>query len=141
MQDEKAAKKSPSGDGPVYAKESALKDAEDGAVQVSTVDQNSGIYDPSKESRMTRLGLTAESFKRAPGLTTTHVGGCGHLRYAITLQPLVANTLSFQLMALQIWRPLCRCRVSRMTRRSKGWIRATADATCVHRCCSANANA
>lgn len=28
-----------------------------------------GLYDPSKESRWTRLGLTFESFKRAPGTT------------------------------------------------------------------------
>lgn len=111
MQDEKAAKKSPSGDGPVFAKESALKDAEDGAVQVSTVNENSGIYDPTKESRMTRLGLTAESFKRAPGLTMTHVGRSGHLHYAIALQPTVANVLFSQLMALQTLRPLCPCRV------------------------------
>jgi len=27
------------------------------------------FYDPSKESIWTRLGLTAESFKRAPGTT------------------------------------------------------------------------
>ena len=27
------------------------------------------FYDPSKESRLTRLGLTFESFKRAPGTT------------------------------------------------------------------------
>lgn len=27
------------------------------------------FYDPSKESRLTRLGLTFESFKRAPGVT------------------------------------------------------------------------
>ena len=27
------------------------------------------LYDPSKESRWTRLGLTTESFKRAPGTT------------------------------------------------------------------------
>lgn len=27
------------------------------------------FYDPSQESRMTRLGLTLESFKRAPGST------------------------------------------------------------------------
>ena len=27
------------------------------------------VYDPSKESRWTRLGVTAESFKRAPGST------------------------------------------------------------------------
>jgi len=27
------------------------------------------FYDPSQESRMTRLGLTFESFKRAPGVT------------------------------------------------------------------------
>jgi hypothetical protein len=27
------------------------------------------FYDPSKESRWTRLGLTLESFKRAPGTT------------------------------------------------------------------------
>ncbi|KIM23648.1 hypothetical protein M408DRAFT_27737, partial [Serendipita vermifera MAFF 305830] len=29
----------------------------------------SGLYDPSKESVWTRLGLTFESFKRAPGTT------------------------------------------------------------------------
>jgi hypothetical protein len=28
-----------------------------------------GIYDPSKESIWTRIGLNAESFKRAPGTT------------------------------------------------------------------------
>jgi len=28
-----------------------------------------GLYDPSKESRWTRLGVTFESFKRAPGTT------------------------------------------------------------------------
>jgi hypothetical protein len=28
-----------------------------------------GIYDPSKESIWTRLGVNAESFKRAPGPT------------------------------------------------------------------------
>jgi amino acid transporter len=28
-----------------------------------------GLYDPSKESRWTRLGITFESFKRAPGTT------------------------------------------------------------------------
>lgn len=27
------------------------------------------FYDPSKESRLTRLGLNFESFKRAPGVT------------------------------------------------------------------------
>lgn len=27
------------------------------------------IYDPSKESRLTRMGLNLESFKRAPGTT------------------------------------------------------------------------
>ena len=27
------------------------------------------FYDPMQESRMTRLGLTLESFKRAPGTT------------------------------------------------------------------------
>jgi len=93
MQDEKAAKKSPSGDGPVFAKESALKDAEDGAVQVSTVNQNDGIYDPTKESRMTRLGLTAESFKRAPGLTTTHVvDGVTDLEAPVPLQNAALQT-------------------------------------------------
>lgn len=28
-----------------------------------------GLYDPKSESRWTRLGLTFESFKRAPGTT------------------------------------------------------------------------
>ena len=32
-----------------------------------------GVYDPSKESVWTRLGLTAESFKRAPGATRGQV--------------------------------------------------------------------
>lgn len=31
--------------------------------------QDDDVYDPSKESRLTRLGLNAESFKRAPGAT------------------------------------------------------------------------
>lgn len=31
--------------------------------------QHVTFYDPYKESRLTRLGLTAESFKRAPGTT------------------------------------------------------------------------
>ena len=33
------------------------------------------FYDPSKESIWTRLGLTVESFKRAPG-TTGYVAPC-----------------------------------------------------------------
>lgn len=37
-------------------------------VQVSTVGKDA-FYDPSKETVWTRLGLTAESFKRAPGTT------------------------------------------------------------------------
>ena len=32
-----------------------------------------GLYDPSQESKWTRLGLSWESFKRAPG-TTGYVG-------------------------------------------------------------------
>jgi amino acid transporter len=31
--------------------------------------ENFEFYDPSKESVWTRLGLTVESFKRAPGTT------------------------------------------------------------------------
>lgn len=43
---------------------------ENGEVVVSSVDKSKdGMYDPSKESRLTRLGLTFESFKRAPGST------------------------------------------------------------------------
>lgn len=37
-------------------------------VLVSTVGKDA-FYDPSKESVWTRLGLTGESFKRAPGTT------------------------------------------------------------------------
>lgn len=37
-------------------------------VLVSTLGKDA-FYDPSKESRWTRLGLTGESFKRAPGTT------------------------------------------------------------------------
>lgn len=37
-------------------------------VLVSTVGKDA-FYDPSKESVWTRLGLTVESFKRAPGTT------------------------------------------------------------------------
>lgn len=33
------------------------------------VPHGEGLYDPTKESRWTRLGLTFESFKRAPGTT------------------------------------------------------------------------
>jgi hypothetical protein len=33
----------------------------------------SDVYDPSKESRWTRIGLNAESFKRAPGTTAGQV--------------------------------------------------------------------
>ena len=36
------------------------------------------LYDPSKESVWTRLGLTAESFKRAPG-TTGYVDATLHV--------------------------------------------------------------
>ena len=39
------------------------------------------LYDPSKESIWTRLGLTAESFKRAPG-TTGYVHIRPHIVYA-----------------------------------------------------------
>jgi len=39
------------------------------------------FYDPSKESIWTRLGLTAESFKRAPG-TTGYVHTYLHKIYA-----------------------------------------------------------
>ena len=37
------------------------------------------LYDPSKESKWTRLGLTPRSFTRAPGTT----GGCDCLHYQI----------------------------------------------------------
>lgn len=42
-------------------------------VLVSTVGKDA-FYDPTKESRLTRLGLTAESFKRAPGTTGGQTG-------------------------------------------------------------------
>lgn len=41
--------------------------------------QGAGFYDPSQESKWTRLGLTLESFKRAPG-TTAYV-------FRLDLQP------------------------------------------------------
>jgi hypothetical protein len=37
--------------------------------EVSVPGVGQGLYDPSKESVWTRLGLTFESFKRAPGTT------------------------------------------------------------------------
>lgn len=46
---------------------------EKGAIEpnhhVEHVGDTEGLYDPSKESVWTRLGLTFESFKRAPGTT------------------------------------------------------------------------
>ncbi|KAK4057913.1 Amino acid permease [Microbotryomycetes sp. JL221] len=47
---------------------SALAAAKEDAPRVST-QAAPVIYDPSKESRLTRLGLNYESFKRAPGST------------------------------------------------------------------------
>jgi len=41
-------------------------------VQVTTM-KKPGFYDPMQETRMTRLGLSWESFKRAPGSTGGHV--------------------------------------------------------------------
>lgn len=38
-------------------------------VEVSTVKKPYEFYDPMKETRATRLGLTLESFKQAPGST------------------------------------------------------------------------
>lgn len=39
-------------------------------VEISTVKKNNvELYDPMQESRATRLGLTWESFKQAPGST------------------------------------------------------------------------
>lgn len=50
------------------------KKAVDGSqVQVSTVGRD-GFYDPKQETVWTRLGLTAESFKRAPGTTGGQTG-------------------------------------------------------------------
>lgn len=43
------------------------------------------FYDPSKESIWTRLGLTAESFKRAPG-TTGYIHTHLHISYT-SLRP------------------------------------------------------
>lgn len=42
-------------------------------VEISTVRQRQGLYDPSQEKKLTRWGLNAESFKRAPGSTGGHV--------------------------------------------------------------------
>ena len=44
------------------------------------------LYDPSKESIWTRLGLTAESFKRAPG-TTGYVHTHPYIAYAFLRPP------------------------------------------------------
>lgn len=51
-----------------------LKDGGSGVadVQVTTM-KKPGIYDPMQESKMTRLGLSWESFKRAPGSTMGQV--------------------------------------------------------------------
>jgi amino acid transporter len=38
-------------------------------IDVSTVKKRQPAYDPMQETRMTRLGLSWESFKRAPGST------------------------------------------------------------------------
>lgn len=48
-----------------------LKDGGSGVadVQVTTMKKPTGFYDPMQESKATRLGLTWESFKRAPGST------------------------------------------------------------------------
>lgn len=40
-----------------------------GAIQETTVEKPQEFYDPSKESRLTRLGLNAKSFGKAPGST------------------------------------------------------------------------
>lgn len=42
-------------------------------VSVTTLQRKPVQYDPSKESRLTRLGLNLESFKKAPGATGGHV--------------------------------------------------------------------
>lgn len=61
-----------------YSKTDELFDEEKGSGLINTVvvesdisqdDVQSGLYDPSKESIWTRLGLSPESFKRAPGGT------------------------------------------------------------------------
>lgn len=40
---------------------------EDSYASISPLDD--GFYNPDKESRWTRAGLTVESFRRAPGVT------------------------------------------------------------------------
>ena len=40
-----------------------------GYIDEKTLTDSSEFYDPSKESKLTRLGLTARSFTRAPGNT------------------------------------------------------------------------
>lgn len=50
-----------------------LKDGGAGNIQISTLDKDA-IYDPRQESIWTQLGLSFESFKRAPGTTAGHVG-------------------------------------------------------------------
>jgi amino acid transporter len=42
---------------------------ETGGIQVMSPPDHDEFYDPSKESALTRAGLTLESFKRAPGVT------------------------------------------------------------------------
>lgn len=63
------------------------KPGESGNIQESTVGRDA-FYDPSKESRMTRLGLTGESFKRAPGTTGGQHG---------------ENVIPFTEQARQLW--------------------------------------
>ena len=46
-------------------------------VEISTVKKSSGLYDPMQETIATRLGLTWESFKAAPGSTGGQVGQLG----------------------------------------------------------------
>ncbi len=45
------------------------KAGHEGTTTTHHVTPAEGLYDPSKESVWTRLGLTFESFKRAPGTT------------------------------------------------------------------------
>ena len=59
------------------------------------------LYDPSKESIWTRLGLTAESFKRAPG-TTGYVHPHPHIvPHIVDVSPPVRPSLLYLTRILQ----------------------------------------
>jgi amino acid transporter len=67
---------------PAAAGEDSVKESEgnDG--------QHAEFYDPYKESRLTRMGLTFESFKRAPGTTGYVVIPCFYVYTCSPCRPI-----------------------------------------------------